>query len=133
MTYPLTPVPFSLCHIDGNINKTNKSVLTKILETSIKITKNPEEHGKPAHTDVVIIDGMFLLHQLKQIPATLGAVAIKILSYVIITNPSAKEIYLIFDEYQNPSIKDNEHLLRDNFTAKYEFKGKYIKMLIEFN
>ncbi|CAG5030868.1 unnamed protein product [Parnassius apollo] len=40
------------------------------------------------------------------------------------TNPSAKEIYLIFYEYHIPSIKDNEHLLRDNFTAKYEFKDQ---------
>ena len=65
---------------------------------------------------------MFLLYQL---PATLGAVAMKILNYVITTNPSAKEIYLIFYEYRSPSIKDNEHILRDNITAEYELKGKY--------
>ena len=127
MTYPLTPVPFSLCHIDGSINKTDKSVLTKILENSIKSGDNPEEHGEPTNIDVAIIDGMFLLHQLTQVPATLGAVAIKILKYVIMTNPSAKEIYILFDEYHSPSIKDNEHLLRDNFSAQYEFKGKYVK------
>lgn len=51
--------------------KTDKSALTKILENSICMTDDPE-HYQPAHVDVLIIDGMFLLHQQKQLPATLG-------------------------------------------------------------
>ncbi|CAG9773592.1 unnamed protein product [Ceutorhynchus assimilis] len=49
-TYPLTPVPLSLCHIDGNICKTNKSILMKCLEQKI-------ESEKPERIDAVIIDG----------------------------------------------------------------------------
>lgn len=112
LTYPLTPVPFSLCHIDCNINNTNKSVLTIILKTSMKLTNNPEEHREPINNDVVIIDGRFLLHQLRQVSATLGAVAITILNYVTMTNLSAKEIDLIFYEYHSSSIKYNEYLFK---------------------
>lgn len=32
LTYPLTPVPMSMCHLDGSIFKTVKSVLLKCLE-----------------------------------------------------------------------------------------------------
>nr|CAH7766891.1 unnamed protein product [Callosobruchus chinensis] len=35
LTYPLTPVPLSMCHIDGSICKTNKAALLKVLEQQI--------------------------------------------------------------------------------------------------
>ena len=37
LTYPLTPIPLSLCHIDGKMNKTPKSTLMKELEKSQSI------------------------------------------------------------------------------------------------
>ncbi|KAK0169235.1 hypothetical protein PV327_011694, partial [Microctonus hyperodae] len=35
LSYLITPVLLSLCHFDGAICKTNKSVLTKCLETGV--------------------------------------------------------------------------------------------------
>ena len=32
LTYPLTTIPLSLCHIDGKMSKTTKSALMKELE-----------------------------------------------------------------------------------------------------
>ena len=32
LSCPLTPIPFSLCHVDGSICKTDKSALFKLLE-----------------------------------------------------------------------------------------------------
>lgn len=39
LSYPLTPIPLSLCHADGAICKTEKSVLTHLLEKEIQSTE----------------------------------------------------------------------------------------------
>ena len=68
LTYSLTPIPLSLCHIDGKINKTPKSTLTKELEKS-SVLNNPEMGA------AVIVDGMFFLHLLSGLPETSGFVS----------------------------------------------------------
>ena len=68
LTYPLTPIPLSLCHIDGKMNKTPKSTLMKELEKS-SILSNPQSN------DVAIVAGMFFLHLLSNLPETFGAVS----------------------------------------------------------
>lgn len=103
--------------MDGSINKTDKSVLSKILE------KNVLDHGEPLSTDVLIIDGFFVLHLLQQVPQKFGQISLKILHSITSTN-NAKKIIVIFDQYKSPSIKDNEHLLRQNFVRDYVIKGK---------
>ena len=52
LTYPLTPVPLSLCHLDGSMQKTPKTKLLQELEKRVKSTS-------PSHIDVTIIDAMF--------------------------------------------------------------------------
>ncbi|XP_076672225.1 uncharacterized protein LOC143371161 [Andrena cerasifolii] len=49
LTYPLTPVPLSLCHIDGTMCKTDKSALLKLLQNNID--KEP-----PQRIDVIVFD-----------------------------------------------------------------------------
>lgn len=112
----MTPVPLSLCHFDGTMNKTDKSVLAKILINRV------HDHGTPHNTQTAIIDGFFLLHQLKQVPEKFGDISLKILR--ILAMNDARCIYLIFDEYKSPSIKDNEHVVRDNFSRDYCITGK---------
>ncbi|KAH3854834.1 hypothetical protein DPMN_097385 [Dreissena polymorpha] len=51
-SFPKTPVPLSLAHVDGNVMKTDKSKLMKIQED--RITSDP-----PQRIDATIIDGMF--------------------------------------------------------------------------
>ena len=67
ITYPLTPVPMAMCHLDGSIFKTDKSVLLKLLEKNV-------ESQAPTYTDVSIIDGFFLVHCIKDFPKTFGSV-----------------------------------------------------------
>ena len=55
MTYPLTPVPFPLCHLNESIMKTDKSILTKLLESNV------ENHGGPRDVDVFLIDDFFFV------------------------------------------------------------------------
>lgn len=52
LAYPLTPVPLALCHTDGTICKTDKSVLLKVLQK--EIDSNP-----PERCDVINYDGFF--------------------------------------------------------------------------
>ena len=73
-TYPLTPVPLSLAHVDGSINKTDKAKLLHKLENTIRST-GPEDP-----VDVTLVDGMFLLHTLQNLPTTYGEVASVILA-----------------------------------------------------
>jgi len=63
LTYPLTPVPMSMCHLDGSIFKTDKSVLLKALEKNV-------QSKAPTYTDVCLIDGFFLVHCIKDLPKT---------------------------------------------------------------
>lgn len=49
LSYPLTPVPLSMCHIDGSICKTNEAILLKVLEQQI-------EAHVPQRTDVKVFD-----------------------------------------------------------------------------
>lgn len=56
LSYPLTPVPFSLCHLGGTHCKTDKSSLMKCLEVTI-------ESEPPVYTDTVLIDGFFFYIQ----------------------------------------------------------------------
>lgn len=106
VTYPLTPIPLSLCHIDGNICKTD---LMKCLEQKI-------EREKPERIDV-IIDGFFLMDLMKELPLSFGNIAKKILQIAVKYN--AQTIAITFDRYFKPSIKDYEHHLRQQTDLSY--------------
>ena len=63
LTYPLTPIPLSLCHTDGKMSKTATSTLMEELEKS-SILNNPEM------VDVVVVEEMFFLPLLSNSPKT---------------------------------------------------------------
>ena len=75
LKYPLTSVPLSLCHIDGTMQKTPKTKLLQELENRVKFIG-------PTYVDVTIIDGMFFLHLLIDLPQTVGQTATVILRKV---------------------------------------------------
>ena len=61
LKFPLTPVPLSLCHADGSMQKTPKVKLLSELEVRMKT-------DIPTHIDVTVIDGMSFLHLLVDLP-----------------------------------------------------------------
>ena len=61
LKYPLTPVPLSLCHIDGSMLKSSKSKLMNRLEKQV-------DNNCPSCIDSTIIDDMFFLHLQKNMP-----------------------------------------------------------------
>lgn len=111
LSYPITPVPLSMCHFDGEICKTQKSVLMKSLESGV-------EHNPPPRIDILIIDGFFLLHTMKNVPKTFGSISKKMLQMV--TQLQATRYDVIFDQYFSPSIKDYERSLRQE-SAQLDF------------
>ena len=100
LEYPLTPVPLCLFHADGDMNKTNKAKLFKVLEDRVP------SHNPPETIDAIIVDGFYHLHTYPDLPASMGKTARHILQRICAMK--AKTIYLVFDRVASPSIKDME-------------------------
>lgn len=114
--HPVTPTPSSLCHADGTINKTDNAALLKFLEREID---NPIP---PTHSDVYVVDGFFFVHLFKDLPKGMSNTALRILQKLC--TYEAPRIDIVFDRYFEPSIKDNEHILRNNTaTASFVIRG----------
>ena len=73
LSSPLTPVPFTLCHITGAMNKTNKSALM------VKLEGKGDSNKEPSLVDVHVIDVMFFLRTLPELPSMFGGIAKMIL------------------------------------------------------
>lgn len=114
-SYPYTPVPISLCHLDGIANKPQKSALAKLLERPV------DSQGEPSATSILLVDGEFLFHQLHAVPLKFGDISLQILHRITATE--ANKVYLLFDEYWKPSIKDNEHITRNNCYQDFCIRG----------
>ena len=112
--FPLTPVPLSLAHVDGSLNKTDKSKLIQKIEREVKSIDpvNP--------VDVTLVDGMFLLHTLQNVPVTFGEIASSILQILC---GMSERVDMICDVYRSPSIKDLEHCRRSSDDAAYSITG----------
>ena len=97
LSYSLTPVPFTLCHITGAMNKTNKSVLM------VKLEGKGDSNKEPSLVDVYVIDAMFFLRTLPELLSTFGGIAKMILQTAW---AFAKEVHIVCDTYpEGPSIK----------------------------
>lgn len=105
LSYPLLELPMSLSHVDGSLTKTDKSKLMSKLESI-------SESTPPETVDVVIVDAMFYMHILQEIPDTYGEVAERILKDLC--RHEAKRIDFVCDTYNAPSIKDVEHASRSH-------------------
>ena len=115
LLYPLTPVPFSLSHLDGAMNKTARSSLARKIEN--RIISNIE----PSNIDVYMIDTMFLVHTLSSLPATYGGLAKTILSKAC---SFASQVHLVCDTYgEGPSIKGQEHEKRGDSHTIHRITG----------
>ena len=96
LAYPITPVPLTFAHIDGTKVSTDKSTLFSKFEARV-VT------DAPRNVDVSIVDGMFLIQSLVDLPPTFGGVANVILSRLA---RLANRVDFVCDTYKHPSIKD---------------------------
>lgn len=95
--------------MDGQLHKTDKSVLAKVLESEI------EDSFAPAVIDQYIVDGFFFLYLLTNVQPKFGQISLQILQKLCALKSS--RIDLVFDTYPEPSIKDREHKLRGNLAS----------------
>ncbi|OXU16360.1 hypothetical protein TSAR_013367, partial [Trichomalopsis sarcophagae] len=112
LTFPLTPVPISLCHLDGSICKTEKSALKSCFQLN---------DDSPHQVNIRIIDGFYLLHCMKEIPQNFINISKKNLQAITYNNVS--EIHIIFDRYFSPSVKDYERSLKGGTSTDYIISG----------
>jgi len=98
-SYPLTAVPTGLAWIDGSMDKTDKSTVLKNLEKRVDTVP-------PVTVDACIVDAMFLMRNLSNLPATFGGVARVILKKLYVCS---EEVHFVCDTFRSPLIKDIEH------------------------
>lgn len=114
LTFPLTPVPFSLCHITGDMNKTSKCTLMDTVEAM------GTSDDMPVRTDAYIIDIMFFLRTLSM-PATYGGMAMSILKQAC---SNGEVVHIVSDTYPDgPNIKDIEHDMRGGTKTSFKISG----------
>lgn len=78
--------------------------------------------SEPAQdTDVIIYDGYFMLHLMKDVPLTFGNISKKVLQMICANR--AQVIIIAFDRYIFPSIKDTEHKLRGMEQVNFRIDG----------
>ena len=116
-TFPLTPVPLSLCYCDGTMAKTEKTALFRHLESKVE-----SSFPSSASVDACVVDESFLLRVLPpNLPATYDRLAATIL--IQTTALSNKRADIIFDTYEMPSIKMMERERRDTCDRNYKSIG----------
>ena len=107
LKYPLSPVPLSLAHADGERRKTNKSSLYDYAISSSQTTCSPNEinDGKKAY----ILDLAAIMRSITKTPDTFEALSLKVLNDI----PKCyKLIYVACDTYCDDSIKSLERKKR---------------------
>ena len=119
VTFPLTPVPLTMCRTDGTVvtmSHGKKSDLFSLLEGRVA------DHGAPTEVSASLIDGNFLLHCLPpNLPPTYGGLSRYLLN-VVLSFPS-KRVDILFDTYEEPSIKGDEHQHRGAEATVYRITG----------
>ncbi|MES9906099.1 MAG: hypothetical protein ABW168_25905, partial [Sedimenticola sp.] len=101
--YPLTPIPLSLAHIDGSMNKTDKAKLMHNLEAF------GEAGTVPKSVDVTLVDAGLLLHTLQNVPQAFGDISSTILNRLC---SMSERVDFICDTYITPTIKEPERVRR---------------------
>ena len=93
--------------------RTDKSKLT------LAIQKELSDHGSPSKTEVKLYDVFFLRHTMRNIAQKFGRIQI----LQIITTGEADKVFLVFDIYNENTIKDNQHATRNNDATDYNISG----------
>ena len=115
LTYPVTEVPLSIPHADETPTKTDKANLTRILESKIDAASVEEYTFQSVLFDVGLGLHEILPHHTK---STYGTIVRDIM--VKVCSATETTVHLLLDRYQQPSIKDIEHLKRGTILTQQE-------------
>ncbi|KAH3853429.1 hypothetical protein DPMN_095952 [Dreissena polymorpha] len=103
--------------------KTDISKLMKILED--RITSEP-----PQRIDATIIDGMFLIQTMTDLPSTFAEIAKVIISRL---SSLSSRVDFVCDTYRHPSIKDIERTSRSAVVGRFILSGRDQRRPKEFH
>lgn len=123
LSYPLSDVPHSFAHYEESLqSKAEKSELVPLLFTEKNVMGDGANNS--LKIDVEIIDGFYLLNRLNETPSKYGQFAIYLLRQICLTE--AREIHVMFDKHETPSIKDIHVAVRNELygeSSEYKIKG----------
>ncbi|KAJ8367500.1 hypothetical protein AAFF_G00317230 [Aldrovandia affinis] len=106
LSHSLGPLPWALANGDGTLRKTNKAVLARELEKQVL----------PAETipgpSATIIDGMSLIQKMKDNDQTFSQHAASALTQLLHEGARSQRIDVVFNVYQEDSIKNAERANR---------------------
>jgi hypothetical protein len=111
LSHPLGPLPWSLSTPDGLLRKTNKATLATTLQKNVTVAE--QLPGNSAS----VISGMNLVQRVKGDQATFGDVAKTVLSMALREGSQSNRVDVVFDTYQENSIKNSERSVRGEETG----------------
>ena len=111
LSHPLGPLPWALSTPDGLLRKTDKASLAATLQKGIAAVDH-----LPQNT-ASVVDGMNLVQRIKGDQATFGDVAATVFSMALNEGRQSNRIDVVFDTYQENSIKNSERSLRGRETG----------------
>ena len=104
VSYPLTPVPYSIGTVDGCLAKTNKSKGFHWLTNNVSNANYPADDGKTT----VIEDGNAIFHCLSNIPDTFAEIAERVFDMA----SNCQSVIFSTDMYKIDSVKTMERVRR---------------------
>ena len=104
LSHELGPLPWSLASSDGSLAKTNKAILSKLLENGVECLPT-----LPDLTTAVIIDAMAMLQTLVRIPNRFCKLVDMAMTRILIEAGQAARIDFVGDQYTANSIKNTEN------------------------
>ena len=126
LKYLLTPVPLSLSHVDGTMQKIHKATLMKPLESEVTATPPPS-------INTTIIDASFVLHLQTSffLPSSFGAIAHMLLQKLMYVEGDV--IHFVTDKWLPPSIKNCERDSKMSSSTAFNITGPSQKRPIKWN
>ena len=111
LSHPLGPLPWALSTHDGLLRRTNKAALATTLQKNVAVAE--QFPGNSAS----VVDEMNLVQRVKGDQATFGDVATTVLSMALKEGSQSNRIDVVFDKYQENSIKNSERSVRGGETG----------------
>ena len=111
LSHPLGSIPWSLATADGTLRKTNKAVLSNNLEKESTPSEEIPENSS------CIIDAMSLVQKIKGKQKTFKEVAETLFRKAMSEKVSCNRVDLVFDVYEEKSIKNAERRNRGDFVS----------------
>ena len=99
---PLTPIPLMHAKLTGAMHSTDKSKLANHLKSLGK------QNAQAVKVKTYLIDAMFFIRLLVNIPSTYGGIAKRLLENLMKLGHEAERLDFIADTYKTPSLKDFE-------------------------